>query len=127
VGLPRVRCRQDPVFPRVDRFRKKRREAFPGSVGMGFSLKPLPRCHCGGAYRSSGCPHCGSTRIRSREYFSSYEYFVDHNWKEKSTKAVVATANAAPHLDVGHRKNAKKWSYHWPRENAREKNGRGGS
>ena len=57
-----------------------------GDVWMqsGYDEEALPQCHCGGTYRCSGCPHCGSTQIESKEYFSSYEYFVDHNWKDKS-------------------------------------------
>jgi hypothetical protein len=49
----------------------------------GYDETPLPTCNCGGSYCSFGCPKCKSREIRESEYFSSYEYFINHKLKEK--------------------------------------------
>lgn len=56
-----------------------------GNVWMqsGYDKTPLPKCDCGGEYCSSGCPECHSDEYSSQRYFSSYEYFHNHKWKEK--------------------------------------------
>lgn len=48
-----------------------------------YDESPLPRCGCSGDFFVSGCPNCRSNKIENKIYFSSYEYFKDHTWKEK--------------------------------------------
>jgi len=50
----------------------------------GYDETPLPACECGGVYYHSGCPTCRSNKVSAKSYFSSFEYFNDHKWKEKS-------------------------------------------
>jgi hypothetical protein len=49
----------------------------------GYDDAPLPECECGGVYYHSGCPRCRSHNVSAKSYFSSFEYFMDHKWKEK--------------------------------------------
>lgn len=57
-----------------------------GNVWMqsGYDEEPLPQCECGGQYWLPRCTHCDCDTIEDKEYFSSYEYFVNHKWKDKS-------------------------------------------
>ncbi|WP_152032708.1 hypothetical protein [Ereboglobus luteus] len=49
----------------------------------GYDNTPLPECDCGGSFLHSGCPKCRSEKTEGEIYFSSYEYFQTHKWKEK--------------------------------------------
>ena len=62
-----------------------------GDVWMqsGYDKEPLPKCECGGQYCLPACTNCDCDRIEDKEYFSSYEYFVDHKWKDKSQQVGI--------------------------------------
>lgn len=66
-----------------DRYPSICRECGDVWLQSGYDNAPLPRCHCGGELLNNGCPKCRSTRFSTRRYFSSYEYFTNHNWKAK--------------------------------------------
>lgn len=61
-----------------------------GDVWMqsGYDEEPLPKCECGGQYRLPRCTKCGCDKIGNKEYFSSYEYFLNHKWKDKGTQII---------------------------------------